>query len=68
LGSEISYKNLLLLSYLVLFASFFIKSAEVRGQTAFPSSGGADTTRRSILKLEDNSGIPWEMNILFMRR
>jgi cell surface protein SprA len=60
LGSEISYKNLLVLSYLVLSASFFLKSTEASSQAALRSSVQADTSRKSILKLEDNSGNPWE--------
>jgi cell surface protein SprA len=57
LGSGISYKNLLIYSYLVLFASLILKSTEASSQNAVQS---ADTTRRSLLKLKDNSGIPWE--------
>jgi cell surface protein SprA len=60
LGSEISYKNLLVVSYLVLFASFLLKSTEASSQNPLQSSGPADTTRKSILKLNDVSGIPWE--------
>jgi cell surface protein SprA len=60
LGSGISYKNLLVFSYLVLFASFFLKSTEARSQTALQSTAPADTTRKSFLKLKDDSGIPWE--------
>jgi cell surface protein SprA len=60
LGSEISYKNLLVFSYLVLFASFILKSTEASSQTALGATGAADTTRKSPLKLKDNTGIPWE--------
>jgi len=47
-------------SYLVLFASFILKSTEASSQAGIQSTGTTDTTRRSILKLRDNSGIPWE--------
>jgi hypothetical protein len=60
LGSGISYKNLLVFSYLVLFASFILKSTEASSQTVLQAAGAVDTTRRSVLKLKDNSGIPWE--------
>jgi cell surface protein SprA len=60
LGSGISYKNLLLFSYLVLFASFILKSTEASSQTALQTTGAIDTTRKSVLKLNDNSGNPWE--------
>ncbi|MCX6256147.1 MAG: cell surface protein SprA [Bacteroidia bacterium] len=61
MGSGISYKNLLVFSYLVLFASFLLRSTEASSQNAVQTSGAADTTRRSVLKLKDNSGIPWEL-------
>ena len=35
-------------------------SSEASSQTAVPKSGTPDTTRKSILKLNDDSGIPWE--------
>jgi cell surface protein SprA len=35
-------------------------SSEASSQTALPKSEAADTTRKSILKLKDDSGIPWE--------
>ncbi|MFA5817714.1 MAG: cell surface protein SprA [Bacteroidales bacterium] len=60
MGSGISYKNLLLFSSLVLFASLILKSTEASSQTALKATGTIDTTRRSVLKLKDNSGIPWE--------
>ncbi len=49
------YKNLLVFLYLYLFASFLI-SIEAYGQVPVQS----DTSRKSILKLQDVSGIPWE--------
>ncbi|MDP3002753.1 MAG: cell surface protein SprA [Bacteroidales bacterium] len=60
MGSGISYKNLLVFSYLVLFASFLLRFTEASSQTALQATGAVDTTRRSVLKLKDNSGIPWE--------
>ena len=59
MGSGISYKNILVFSYLVLFASF-LRSTEASGQNALKTTGAIDTTRKSVLKLKDNSGIPWE--------
>ena len=58
--SRISYNNILIFSYLLLFASFLLKSSEASSQTALQKGGTADTTRKSILKLKDDSGIPWE--------
>lgn len=49
------YKNLLVFFYLVLFASF-LSPKEAFGQIPVQS----DTARKSILKLQDVSGIPWE--------
>ena len=60
MGSRISYNNILIFSYLLLFASFLLKSSEASSQTALQKGGTADTTRKSILKLKDDSGIPWE--------
>jgi cell surface protein SprA len=60
LGSGISYKNLLLFLYLVLFAAFLLQSSDAISQTALQNSQNQDTARKSILKLKDNSGIPWE--------
>jgi len=56
----ISYKNILVFSYLVLFVSFLLRSTEASGQTALETIGAADTSRKSFLKLQDESGIPWE--------
>ncbi len=60
MGSGISYKNILICSYLLLFASFLLKSSEASSQTAVQKDATADTTRKSILKLKDDNGIPWE--------
>ena len=59
--SGISYKILLEFSYLVLLASFILKSTEASSHTALQVSSASDTTRKSILKLSDDSGIPWEL-------
>jgi len=56
----ISYKNILIFSCLVLLASHLLWPAEASGQTVLQTTGTADTTQRSILKLKDESGIPWE--------
>jgi cell surface protein SprA len=60
LGSGISYKNLLLFLYLVLFAAFLLQSTDANCQVALQNSQKQDTSRKSILKLKDNSGILWE--------
>ena len=60
MGSGISYKNILIFSYLVLLASFLLKSTEASSQAALQKGVTADTTRKSILKLKDDSGNPWE--------
>jgi hypothetical protein len=43
-----------------LFAFLLLLPSEASSQVAAQNSGTADTSRRSVLKLEDNSGIPWE--------
>jgi cell surface protein SprA len=60
LGSGISYKSILIYSYLLLLATLLLKPEEASSQTALPKSGTQDTTRKSILKLKDDTGIPWE--------
>ena len=60
MGSGISYKNLLPFLYLVLFVSFLLQSTDANCQRAAQNSQQQDTSRKSILKLKDNSGIPWE--------
>jgi cell surface protein SprA len=59
LGSGKSYRNLLVSFYLVLTLSLVLRSADASSQ---PSGSGAtqDTTKKSILKLQDVSGVPWE--------
>jgi cell surface protein SprA len=60
LGAWISYRNIPGFSYLILLASLFLRSAETSGQNALQYSGAVDTTRSSVLKLKDESGIPWD--------
>ncbi len=60
MGSGISYKNILIISHLVLFTSLFLRPAESSGQTALQDSEVTDTTRKTILRLQDDSGVPWE--------
>jgi cell surface protein SprA len=60
LGSGKSYRNLLIYLYLALFASLVLKSEEANCQVSVQSAASKDTTGKSILKLEDVSGIPWE--------
>ncbi len=69
MGSGISNKNLLIVAYLVLFASLILKSTEASSQAAI-NSVASDSSRKSILKLNDVSGIPWEQkknSPLFLR-
>jgi cell surface protein SprA len=61
LGSGISYKNLLVFSYLVLFASFILKSTEASSQNDLQSGAIADTTGKPLLKLKEDSGNPWDL-------
>ena len=58
--SGISYRNLFFFIYLVLFASFLIKATEAGGQTPVRNSEQPDTSKKTILKLKDYSGNPWE--------
>ena len=60
MGSGISYKNLLQVLFLVLFALISLHSTEASGQVALQSTPRRDTTVKSFLKLKDVSGIPWE--------
>ncbi len=60
MGSGISYRNILGFSYLILLASLFLRSVETSGQNTPQYSPATDTTRNSVLKLKDESGIPWE--------
>ena len=60
MGSGISYKNILIFSYLLLFTSFLLKPTEASSQAATQNVTRDTTTRKSILKLNDDKGIPWE--------
>jgi len=60
LGSGISHKNILIFSYLLLSASLLLKSTEASSQTAVQKTGTSDTTRKSILKLKEDTGRPWD--------
>ncbi len=57
--SGVSYKDLLRLSYCLLFASLVLWSFEASGQLNNQALK-ADTLKKSPLKLQDISGIPWE--------
>lgn len=57
--SGISNRNLLNVSYLVLFASILLRSVEAYSQIPVQS---ADTTRKSPLKLQDVSGNPYDIS------
>ena len=59
MGSGISYKNILIFSYLVLFTSFLLRTADSSGQAVLQENV-TDTSRKTILKLKDDSGVPWE--------
>jgi len=58
LRSGISHKNLLLDFYLVFFVSFLLKATDASCQASLPATS-QDTSRKSVLRLEDETGIPW---------
>jgi cell surface protein SprA len=60
LGSGITHKNLLVFKYLVLFAILILNLPEASSQNIVQPAATSDTTSRSILRLKENSGIPWE--------
>ena len=60
MGSGVSYKNLLQVLSLVVFALILLHSKEATGQASLQNKSPQDTTRKSFLKLNDVSGIPWE--------
>ena len=69
MGSGISYKNILIFSYLVLLTSFLLRPAVSSGQTPLQGNEATDTSGKAILKLRDDSGIPWkptQRNPLFL--
>ena len=59
MGSGKSYRNLLISFYLALTVSFILGPADAKGQS-IGSSASQDTAKKSVLKLQDVSGIPWE--------
>jgi cell surface protein SprA len=60
LGSGISYKNILGLLYPLLLAFLFLGSYAVNGQNIRSGTESADTTVSSVLRLNKDTGIPWE--------
>lgn len=60
MGSGIAYKNLLKLFYCVVFAFLGLWPSEAYGQNRVQPSA-SDTTRKSPLKLKDETGIPWDI-------
>ncbi len=60
MGSGISYKNLLWLLYLILFTLLFLQSPDAKSQVVPQNTQKQDTTPRSIIRLKEDSGIPWE--------
>jgi cell surface protein SprA len=46
--------------YLVLLGAFLLQSIDASPQSALQSTQTQDTSVKSVLKLKDNSGIPWE--------
>jgi len=60
LVSGVSYKNLLQISYLLMSALLSFPFAGTFAQTAGSVTSPQDTTRKSYLKLNDVSGVPWE--------
>ena len=60
MGSGKSYRNLLVCFCLVLFTSLACNIRDATGQVTVRSTSSQDTTPRSVLKLQDDSGIPWE--------
>ena len=61
MGSGKVYKDILVCFCLILLVSFIINLREADGQTPSRSSAAQDTTPRPVLKLQDVSGIPWEV-------
>lgn len=62
MGSGVSYKDLLRVFYL-LFILIFICISEVNGQVPATNIAPQDTAGKSLLKLNDVSGIPWERHL-----
>lgn len=60
MGSGKSYRNLLVCFCLVLLTFLTCNLRKAAGQVPTRSTANQDTTPRSVLKLQDVSGIPWE--------
>jgi cell surface protein SprA len=60
LGSGILHKNLLLFLYLALFATLLLQSTDAKSQVVSQNTQNQDSSRKSILRLKNDSGIPWE--------
>ena len=60
MGSGKSYRNFLICFYLALFTSLLFKPGEAYSQVDTRTDTSADTTGKSILKLEEDRGIPWD--------
>ena len=60
MGSGRSYRNILILSQLVFCSFLILRTADSSGQAVLQSDQSSDTSRTSILKLRDDSGIPWD--------
>ncbi len=60
MGSGVAYKNLLKSLYLVLLASIILLPWQSYGQAGVQKIT-PDTLPRPILRLQDDSGIPWEL-------
>ncbi|MBG0860471.1 MAG: cell surface protein SprA [Bacteroidales bacterium] len=60
MGLGKSYINLKIFLYSVLFVTSILIPTEAGCQINTQQTRAADTTRKSILRLEDVSGIPWE--------
>ncbi len=60
MGSGIIHKNLFQVLYLFLSVSLTFNFIDADSQATSGNSSVQDSTKRSFLKLNDNSGIPWE--------
>jgi len=60
LGSGISYRNLLFLSFIAFCALFPFISYDTYAQVVTPPTQSSDTTGKQYIRLDDVSGIPWQ--------
>ena len=60
MGSGILHKNLYQVLCLFLSALFSLHVTDAHSQATSGNTSAQDTSRKSILKLNDVSGIPWE--------